>query len=332
MKPFLYFQPRNALQAYYYGVRLKSSPNASFLGVKGELPEYLGKYLLMKEVHRRLHPFQFVRAGDTVIHVGFDRVYLDKGQSHPLILSSLVGARGCVLAIDPDSRNTDALRDYARRSDIGNMKVDQGAAWNKPSTLEFIFDGEWSPMSTATNVLSDPSDYHPGKGSTRQLVQAVTIDSLVAEHLPDRHVTYLSLTANGAEPEILEGADGILRSCPELRIVIALSNWHHFSYGIRKDTCNRLGETGFKIAVADAPHDPWYPTPFFFACAVKMPEDQLLSLGFQPSDWAMIERAGHVKEAAIEAGRRRLMGKPARLAVAVISKLTRGWMMKRGTG
>src|SRR4051812_2567521 len=110
MKPEVYFQPRTALQDYYYDVRGKSPETFSFFEDSGKrLPDFLHRYLLMNEVHRRLHPFQFVRPGDIAVHVGFDRVYFNKGQSHPLLLASLVGSSGHVLAIDPDRRNTEAL-------------------------------------------------------------------------------------------------------------------------------------------------------------------------------------------------------------------------------
>ena len=322
MKSNIYAQPRTPVQSCYYELRLNSPPQFKlFATAQSKLPEFLGQYLLMNEVHRRLHPFQFVRPGDAVIHVGFDRVYLDKGQSHPLILSALVGDEGRVLAIDPDPRNTGALREYARRNGIQNIEVVDGAAWKEAATLEFIFDGEWSPMSTATDVMDDPTtQYIPGKGSTKASVQAQTLDALVLKHLPQRQVTYLSLTANGAEPEILEGAKRLLQSSPDLRVGIALA-FRHFSYDIRKGVCDRLAEAGFKITVADAPHDPWIPAPFFFACAVKVPHDELVSMGFQQTDWASIENEAAAKEEKL-ATAKRLRSVP--YPVAVARRLVRG--------
>ncbi len=300
MKSKIYFQPRTAVQDYYYGVRAQAPPGFSFFEVgPGKLPDYLGRYLLMNELHRRLHPFQFVRPGDTVVHVGFDRVYLEKGQSHPLILSALVGDEGRVLAVDPDRRNTDALRAYAEKNNIKNLEVVNRAAWKETTTLEFIFDGEWSPMSVATDVMTEPGqhgvEYVPGTGSRKESVQAETLDAIVARHLPDRPVTYLSLTANGAEPQVVEGAQAVLRSSPDLRVGIALA-FRHFSYDIRKQVCQQLAELGFDIVVADAQHDPWRTEPFYFACAVKLSPEKLSAFGLQETTWEKIIEDGAAKE------------------------------------
>jgi FkbM family methyltransferase len=297
----IYFQPRNLLQSWYYDVRLKQPKEFNFLQSIENIPDFLGRYVLMNPINSALHPFQFVKPGDTVVHVGFDRVYLNKGLSHPLILAALVGKNGRVLAIDPDRRNAEALRSYVERNNISNLIVIEGAAWKEPATLEFVFDGIWSPMSTASDILENSKNsenYIPGENSIKSKVQAFTLDYLVKQHLPGREITYLNLTANGAEPEILQGATCLLVSGPDLRIGIALS-YHHFSYAIRKAVCEDLAKKGFRIAVADAPHDPWLPYPFFFACASNLSHEGLAALGFNPSSWELIEKGAAAKEAKL---------------------------------
>lgn len=306
--PTIYFQPRTPVQNLYYRMRLGAPQTfGPFVDVGSEVSDFTARYALMAEMHRRLHPFQFARRGDTVVHVGFDRVYFDKGQSHPLIYRSLVGELGSVLAVDPNPANTSALAKYAAEQGLAGISAVQVAAWKEAGTLEFTFDETWGPLSVADKVAEGRRDEAPENRLDGAITRAVRVpaeklDTILQTYLPGKRVDLLSLTANGAEPEVLEGAPLLLDSNPDLRIAIALA-FRHFSYGIRKTVCDGLARRGFTIAVADATHDPWNPWPFYFACALKPRPGQLEALGFEPSSWEAIESHGAAREAELRARR-----------------------------
>jgi len=282
----LYWQPATPVQRAYYEKRVRLPRDAVLL----DLPlsaedDFTRRYLLMNDVHRRLHPFQLLRADDVVVHVGFDRVYLPTGQSHPLVMAALLKDRGRIVCIDPDPRNTGALESYARAQGITNVAIHNRAVWSTEQELEFVFAEGWSPMSVAREV-ADPVDGDvPNRGIVSR-IRAAPLRTVVGDATWDR-ITVLSLTTNGAEKEILQACGNVLER-PGLRIFLALA-FEHFSYALRQAVCDELRERGFHVGVAHAPHDPWVARPFLFAGATR-DRSELEGRGFRPASWDDIAR------------------------------------------
>jgi FkbM family methyltransferase len=273
------------VQRAYYERRVRLPRDAVLLDLP--LPaalDFTRRYVLLNEVHRRLHPFQLLRADDTVVHVGFDRVYLPTGQSHPLVMAALL-ERGRIVCIDPDPRNTAALDHYARENGITNVTIHNRAVWSAEQELEFVFADGWSPMSVAKEVAAPVDGEVPRRGTVSRVL-AAPLRAIVGADLWDE-ITVLSLTTNGAEKEILQ-ACGDLLDRPGLRISLALA-FEHFSYALRRAVCDELRERGFHVGVAHAPHDPWVPRPFLFAAATR-DDAELTARGFRPSNWDEVAR------------------------------------------
>jgi len=105
--------------------------------------------------------------------------------------------------------------------------------------------------------------------------------------------TYLSITVNGAETEVFEGAKKTLSNNPRLRISMALA-FTHFSFEIRKKICNRMMSEGWNVVVSNSPHDPWSPKVFLWCCMVRESEELMEYLGAEQVTWEQAaERASH---------------------------------------
>jgi FkbM family methyltransferase len=292
MKGELLWQAATPIQHAYYAKRVGLGRDAVLLDLPlGEDHDFARRYVLMNEVHRRLHPFHLLRPDDWVVHVGFDRVYLPTGQSHPLVMAALL-PNGRVVCVDPDPRNTQALEEYTRAHAISNVTIHNRAVWNKEQELEFVFADGWSPMSVAREVADPVAGEVPRRGTVSRIL-AAPLRTVVGDEAWDR-ITVLSLTTNGAEREILEACGDLLERAG-LRIHLALA-FEHFSYELRRAVCDALRERGFHVGVAHAPHDPWTARPFLFAGATR-DASQLHALGFRTATWDDIGRDA-VAEAA----------------------------------
>jgi len=277
----LYWQPATPVQRAYYERRVRLPSDAVLLDLP--LPEehdFARRYVLMNGVHRRLHPFQLLRPDDHVVHVGFDRVYLPTGQSHPLVMAALLAERGRIVCVDPDPRNTEALDAYVHAHGITNVSIHNRAVWSTEQELELVFADGWSPMSIAREV-AEPVDGEIPRRGTVSRIRAAPLRTVVGDETWDR-ITVVSLTTNGAEREILKACGDLLER-PGLRIFLALA-FEHFSYALRQAVCDELRERGFHVGVAHAPHDPWVARPFLFAGATR-DESELAERGFQPASW-----------------------------------------------
>ncbi len=78
----------------------------------------------------------FVRPGMTVLDLGSNIGY------STLLLSSLTGPEGCVIAIEPHPANARLLRRNLRRNRARNVTVIEAAAWNEPGTVTSSESGD----------------------------------------------------------------------------------------------------------------------------------------------------------------------------------------------
>ncbi len=77
----IYTQPRTETQSLYYRLWSRAGPGGRLLPLDGR--RYLTDYVLLREFHRRLHPFQFVTPGSCVIQVGCASVLVAWGVPNP---------------------------------------------------------------------------------------------------------------------------------------------------------------------------------------------------------------------------------------------------------
>jgi hypothetical protein len=119
-----YFQRHNRIARLYYDFWRRRGRHASlFPFIENEEDHYHAQYVLTKEFHRRLHPFQFLEEGDRVVSIGFHDQYIAAGISHPLIISGIIGEAGHIWAVDPHKTNTESLSRYSKINAVRNLSV-----------------------------------------------------------------------------------------------------------------------------------------------------------------------------------------------------------------
>lgn len=173
-----------------------------------------------------------LRPGQTVAEVGANMGY------HTLAMAAAVGPTGHVHAFEaspdvlPLLRATLAVNGLAR-----SVTVHPKAAHDHIGTLEFSRDpdhigsGHWSLPGEAARY------------SRRTTVPCVTLDAALGETAPELHL--LRMDAEGSEPQVLRGAERLIRRSPDLRIV---TEWSPPMMEVRADLpalVRWLGECGF---------------------------------------------------------------------------------------
>lgn len=275
----LWYKPQSAAQSLYYTLRCLAE--ADFRLRSDLTDQYGGEYLYPLKIVRDFIPFALVRPASKIFHVGFDRIYFNKGISHPLIEAALAGERGTVRCIDPDQRNVDALNGFAKQHGITQLKAHHGAAWNQEEELEFAFDKDWSPLSGS---LAIEGQRERASRSHVKTVLGKPVDDIMPDIFGDRELDFLSLTVNGAEPQVLEGAKQTVSQNQQLCIGMALA-FGHFSFEIRKEVCNKFISEGWAVIVSNAPHDPWKPDIFLWCCMVRKTEEWVETFGASRVTW-----------------------------------------------
>lgn len=278
----LWYKHQTASQSMYYSMRSIAEKTFKMQPDLNDIFE--GEFLYPLEIFRDSIPFSVLKPACNVLHVGFDKTYFDKGLSHPLIETAIVGKNGMVHCIDPDIRNVEALNDFAKTHNLSQLKAHQGAVWNQNKDLKFAFDNNWGPMS-GTLSIPEQNEY-----SNRQLkkqvetIHAKKIDDIVPDLFGNQRLDFLAITVNGAEPQALEGALNTLENNPKLRISMALA-FGHFSFKIRKELCNQLMTEGWNVIVANSLHDPWTSEEFLWCCIIREPIEFINLLGAKQVTW-----------------------------------------------
>lgn len=265
----LLFRPHTPSQVAYYALRSVAPPELRLFDTPAN--RFKSDFLRPSALTRDFLPFNYLREGARTVHVGFDRVYLDKGMSHPLLEAAIAKASGTSRAYDPDSRNIDAINAYAEANGITHFKARRAAAWNCRKEIEFMFDGDWGPMSGTLEISEQEEHANSKLESRREKITADCLDEIILEDFPDRRIDFLALSANGAEPEILEGSQKILEANPDLIISLAMA-FGHFSFDIRTKLCDELIAKGWTVVISNALHDPWINRPFLWACLYRSQE------------------------------------------------------------
>lgn len=293
--PLLY-KPLTSCQTTYYALR--SLGPATLRLHADDPPNFEEDFLRPFEFMRGFLPFSYLQPGDRAVHVGFDRTFLDKGTSHPLLEAAAVGPEGMLRAYDPDRRNIEASNAYASRHDIRQFKATRGASWNERKEIEFVFDEDWGPMSGTVEIAEQKAHGDSKAAIRRETIVAEPLDQLLLGEFPDLRIDYLALSVNGAEPEILEGAGKLLATNPGLVISLAMA-FAHFSFDIRRELCDRLIAEGWTVVISNALHDPWIHRPFLWSCLYRdgsrFPEDR----GLEEIDWEGARRRATEESANI---------------------------------
>jgi FkbM family methyltransferase len=168
----------------------------------------------------------------TVLDIGAHRGF------HTLLLSKQVESRGQVLAFEPSSRDLKRLRLHLRLNFCRNVKVFPWALGESDGTASlFVVE-----KNTVQNSLRPQVTVSPGVPKTVVVRQ---LDKVLAE-LGIARVHYVKLDVEGAELDVLKGADHLLRTVPRPVILCEILRETTGAWGYSsQNIVDHLSERGF---------------------------------------------------------------------------------------
>src|SRR5579885_280227 len=143
-----------------------------------------------------------VREGETCIDVGAHKGYVS------FVLAETVGKAGVVLSFEPDPRAFEALRENLERNAYHQIKLFPVA----------LGDSEGFISLTLSKTLGWSSQ-HPGELAAPDALQTIAVrcmrfdaEAAFQSLLSNRHLSFLKMDAEGAEPAIWRGMSGTIQA------------------------------------------------------------------------------------------------------------------------
>ena len=150
-----------------------------------------------------------LREGDTFIDIGANIGY------YSLLAARKVGARGRVVAFEPEPRAFSFLEHNVQANGFSNVVVEQKAVSNTPGVLQ---------LYVSTGNLGDHRIFPAAERRQTVEVEAVSLDEYLNQAGAAR-VDFIKIDTQGAESLILEGMRGTLRRHRNARVILEF--WPH---------------------------------------------------------------------------------------------------------
>lgn len=166
------------------------------------------KYRATSLLRRGRLPYSLVGPGDTVVQVGapFDTLMAGRSRGMHLALRSVGGS---TVIVEPDPSSASQFEVAANGLGLTHVSVVNSGAWYEASTLSLLVD----PSHPATNFIDGLVDYDSSRRNDFRMVEVPvdTLDAIVERAVGSlTGVRLVSITTNGAEPEILRGVQGLV--------------------------------------------------------------------------------------------------------------------------
>ena len=165
------------------------------------------KYFLFSLYLKTKSPYKFLNSGDIVVQIGCPLDIIKSGRSRAIIFSKLVGKKGLVYVIEPDKISIEYLNKCIKKYNLKNIIVKKIGAFNKSKKLEFLYD----PNNPAANIVSKAFNNKTRNDRSRFFKTVINVKRL-DDILPTlNEIKLLSITTNGSEKFILDGAKNIIK-------------------------------------------------------------------------------------------------------------------------
>lgn len=172
-----------------------------------------------------------------------------------LPLSDAVGAKGQVIALEPDGPTADLLEENVAQNKISNVRVLRVAAGATSGRAPFVRD----EINLGNHRVVDESD------ASATPIDVASIDELTSD-LPDDGVGFIKVDVQGYEGRVLDGMQRTLERNPGvvLQIEISAGAWAGPDAVVTR--LRGLGFDGFEVGVDRfLPLQPerYYQVPYF---------------------------------------------------------------------
>lgn len=151
-------------------------------------------------------PYRLLRAGDCAVQIGAPWDTLLAGRSRAVYFARRVGRTGMTIVIEPADNSVQALRSFVSQHALAQLRIIQSGVWNSKTSLRFLEDPEHPAANLIEEVIVDGRDRSLFSES---VVEVDTLDNLLGDIAPET-IRLLSVTTNGSELQILQGAEKTL--------------------------------------------------------------------------------------------------------------------------
>ena len=149
-----------------------------------------------------------VNPGDTAIQVGTPNVRT------MYEYSAAVGRHGRAVIIEAEPSNVERLRAAVASLPHPNVRIVAKGAWRTKGRLALSLSPHRGDHKFAVPGIRHDNDDRPGNTYERSVeVDVDTLDAIIGDEGLDR-VDFVNITVNGAELEVLKGAEELLRRRP----------------------------------------------------------------------------------------------------------------------
>ena len=142
-------------------------------------------------------------------------VFVDVGANigkYTIKVARQVGDNGRVISIEPESCNFEILKANIKLNRLSNVTLVNAACWNKNEKLKLYLAQLPGDHSVKEPVSTDFVE-----------VSALKLDDIL-KHLQIEYVSFIKIDAEGADGEVLEGAEKTIARNPYLKIVFEATN------------------------------------------------------------------------------------------------------------
>jgi len=211
---------------------------------------YRIKYGVATYVRKKKYPYSVIREGDTVVQVGAPKDILLAGRSRAVNFLRLVG-NGTTVVVEPDEMNCEALETFARKNALSSRLVlCRKGAWSSEGKLVLLSNPD-HPASNILKIVQETEDDRSNDdGFSRSEVPVDTLDNILAA-AEISQPKLISITANGAEPEILKGLVQTLSSkVPYISLAVTGKGYEELMSNLHYDLVG-LDDRGYTFRLRD---------------------------------------------------------------------------------
>lgn len=175
-------------------------------------------YAVGLKARQSKYPYALISPTDTVVQIGAPRDLLAVGRSRSIYFA-LKANRGHTIIIEPDPDNVSAMRSFLVEMGLASrVTVVPLGAWSKKDTLEFLSSPDHPASNALGGVVRGSAEEIAGRQYDKIMVPVDSVDAILKE-AKATVPKIVSITTNGAEPQILDGMqETFARGCEYIAI------------------------------------------------------------------------------------------------------------------